>query len=477
MRFAQSGSANGAFSLLWTRAPWWRFSLMSAALLTLLCVLFPPSMAPNIVKHVPALINEASYTPPVVAREAPPPISAAVPKSAAATLTPSKPHVQAPVPPPSAVTPARPAKATPQVAELSLATPGNNVVSKDTSGLDAAVMGRTYHDSLLVNGFKLPLPPGNWVMLANSSIHVTKDPSNTGMNYFLGRIERKRLVGAVIIYAMKSPGSGFAGFNRCDTGNIYTAKEEITPFDHQACWNIHTYFTPPWQQWADKTISINGIERAAAGDMAAKGVTYPQDMISVQLFRSEKWGLLEASYVYNPESEGITSNVAPTFRDADWFGSNLQHYPEKIAYVNKLKDWGGSFWSRFKIAFEEAVPVGTPPLATPRAAPEPIAAYTSQVSQIIARSVRQVRVEQELAKVKETGHPVALPTGTCSALIAVNADGTIRHAELAACSSDLLGEVELAAIKRAAPLPPPGQAQTITVSTYAPVATPGVNGN
>lgn len=356
MKFAQSGFGNGgSFTRLWTRAPWWRFVLMSSALLTLLCILFPPNMASNTTRQTPAILNEASYTPPSVPKNEPPPMPAAEPKTAAAASLSHKPNVQAAQVPTATPSLGQVAKASPKVAELSLATPSNRGNSKDPSGLDAAVMGRTYHDSLLANGFKVPLPPGNWVMLANSSIKIINDPANTGTNYFLGRIEHKRLVGAVIIYAMRSPGSGFARFDMCDPPDLYLAKEEIIPFDHQACWLIHSYFTPPWQQWADKTIDVKGITRAAAGDLAAKGVTYPQDLVSVHFFRSEKWGLLNVSYLYSPENEGITSNIAPTFRDADWFVTNIQKYPEKIAYVNKLKNWGDPFWLRFKAAFAEGI--------------------------------------------------------------------------------------------------------------------------
>ena len=58
-------------------------------------------------------------------------------------------------------------------------------------------------------------------------------------------------------------------------------------------------------------------------------------------------------YLFSPESEGIKSNAAPTFRDADWFPSNIRRFPEKVAYAGKLKDWGASFWPRFKDAFSE----------------------------------------------------------------------------------------------------------------------------
>jgi hypothetical protein len=176
------------------------------------------------------------------------------------------------------------------------------------------------------------------------------------MSYFLGKIEKGRLVGAMTVNALRSPVTALTGFDEfkscSNPDNIYTNKEEIVAFDHQACWVMHSLFTPPWQQWGDKAMQMDNIVRAAAGDLAAKGVTYPQDLVAVHFYRSEKWGLLNVSYLFSPEQDGIQSNVAPTFRDSDWFGPHVQKFPEKVAYTNKLKQWGESFWPRFKAAFD-----------------------------------------------------------------------------------------------------------------------------
>ena len=239
---------------------------------------------------------------------------------------------------------------------MSLATPNGQPTEKNASGIDSALIGRTYQNELLMNGFKVPLPQGEWAVLASFTIWITKSPQNKGMTYFLGRIEKGRLAGAMIVNALRSPAdapTGFDEFKNCaNPDNIYTSKEEIVPFDHQACWVMHSLFTPPWQQWGDKAMQMDSVVRAAAGDLAAKGVTYSQDLVAVHFYRSEKWGVLNATYLFSPEEEGVRSNVVPTFRDSDWFGPNVQKFPEKVAYTNKLKAWGESFWPRFKAAFD-----------------------------------------------------------------------------------------------------------------------------
>jgi hypothetical protein len=346
MNIARPLSRFTTATALWRRAPLWRFTLLSTALLLLLAALFPPHVELHSGQALPPVISEASYTPPPA--NAPDPTPHASPAS-----TTQAPFASAPNDVPAAATP-QPTAATP--ARLSLATPNDQAAQKNASGIDTALIGRTYQRELLMNGFKVPLPPGEWAVLASFTIWITKSPQNKGTTYFLGRIENGRLAGAMIVNALRSPAeapTGFDEFKNCaNPDNIYTSKEEIVPFDHQACWVMHSLFTPPWQQWGDKAMQMDNIVRAAAGDLAAKGVTYPQDLVAVHFYRSEKWGVLNATYLFSPEQDGIKSDVAPSFRDSDWFGPNVQRYPEKVLYTNKLKTWGASFWPQFEAAFD-----------------------------------------------------------------------------------------------------------------------------
>jgi len=205
-----------------------------------------------------------------------------------------------------------------------------------------------------MNGFEVPLPPGDWAVLAHWTVHVTKRPENSGTQYFLGRIEHARLAGAMTVIALRSPdGSGFETPGTCAAqDNLFTQRDEVTPLGHQACWTVHPVFMSGMQRWADKAAKIPEIYRMAGGDLAAKGVTYPQDMIAVHFFRSEAWGLLETAYLFSPELEHIPSNTVPTLRDSDWFRTNLQKYPDKLAYIDKLKGWGETHWPSFQSAFD-----------------------------------------------------------------------------------------------------------------------------
>lgn len=313
------------FKSLWARAPWWRTCLMAATLLSTAVVLFPPSMGTTNRNASRALPEQVAYQP---------------------QRNPTSPHSQQ-------------GRATPSTANISLATPGA-ASPQDPSGLDRALIGRTYTGTVKVDGYEVPLPAGQWAMLANSSVRTLKA---SGMAYFFGRIEKKRLVGVVQIIGLKSnerPGDGFKQANGCVAGNPdlnYVFIESITPFEHQGCWSMTNIYTPPYLQWADPAIKISFLDRAAAGDMAAKGVTYPQDFMVLRFFRAEKWGLLEASYWFSPELEGIASSSVLSFREADWQVRNISRFPEKLAYAGKLKKWGAAFWPTFQQAFATGGPL------------------------------------------------------------------------------------------------------------------------
>jgi hypothetical protein len=261
--------------------------------------------------------------------------------------------------PRAVVAPAVTPSSTPQTATLTMVTTGP-AKSPNESGLDAALLGPVYHGAVTIDGFTIPLPPGAWANLAHSTI---TEQSATGDMHFLGQIRSMRLVGAIRIFAAHSKDGLGAGFNEVKSctevnpGRTFAAiDDEMVPHGHQACWTIRDVYATPWSQWADRTVKLTSIDRAAAGDMTAQGVTFPQDFIMLTFTRTETWGLLEVGYLFSPESEGITSNVVLAVTETDWTPANISRYPEKVAYIDKLRAWGTAFCPNFKASFAAATP-------------------------------------------------------------------------------------------------------------------------
>jgi hypothetical protein len=336
-----SGGANATAGALWRRAPLWRFFVLTAGLLTLVFVLFPPS-GPGIQLPMTSP-DRAAYTPPVRNPQA----------NTVAAAPPGIPQASGTKP----IRQQQPVATKPKQAVLSMVTPNSRAPTNDT-GLDPALLGPLYRSSVTIDGYAVPLPPGEWANLAHSTIAMA---TANGDVHFLGRIRDKRLIGAVRAFAVRSkdqPGAGFPEVKSCteeNPGRTYVAIDgAMTTNGHQACWTIRTVYATPWSRWADRAVKLSAIDRAAAGDMTATGVTYPQDFVSVTFTRTETWGLLEVMYMFSPEIEHISSNTALSVNESDWTPANVGRYPEKVAYIDKLKAWGVAFWPRFKQAFDDA---------------------------------------------------------------------------------------------------------------------------
>jgi hypothetical protein len=338
------------FKRLWKRAPIWRLCGMSAAVFTLMFVLFFNRTTPQPASTSASTAGQASYQPEPVSKPSNDVSSAVAPPVANAASVAG---------PPSAVVPSKPAvPPKPQTANLSLATPGN--ASGKAGDLDNALGGRSYSGSVNVDGYKVPLPAGSWVILSNAHY---KSPHATGELVFLGQVKNKRLVGGARITALHTAGSAGEGFppklSGCSEANhidLYVVPEAMDANGHQSCWLINSFFTPPLQQWADRATKIDVLDRAAGGDLAAKGVTYPQDFVRIRMTRTESWGVLEVAYLFSPDTAGIKSNEAISAADTDWAHTNISRYPEKLAYVDKMKQWATQFWPGFKSGFDTGAP-------------------------------------------------------------------------------------------------------------------------
>jgi hypothetical protein len=316
---------------------------MSATVLGLVGVLFFHGSTSKPAQAPAAASGQATYTP-----QAAPDISkgvASVPSPAAAASTASSPASQAPAP------------ANAAIAHLSLATPGN---TSAPGALDNALGGRTFSGAINVDGYKVPLPAGSWIILA--SAHY-KSPQGIGQLVFLGQVRNMRLVGAARVTALHTvnpPSDAFppklSGCYGQNPDSLYVEPDSMGPGKHQSCWLISSFFTPPLQQWANPAMKIDKLDRAVGGDLAGKGIHTPQDFVKIRMTRTETWGVLEVSYLFSPETAGIKSNHANSIADTDWTRPHIGHYPEKLAYIEKMKQWAMQFWPGFKAGFDAGVP-------------------------------------------------------------------------------------------------------------------------
>jgi hypothetical protein len=359
----------GAWRKLWARAPLWRSAVLLATVATALFVRLAPdaghsqrAAASDDLQAVATYTAQAS--PKAEPTPQPTPAAPTAPTAPAAPAAPAAqdqarttaPAPEAPVAQARRPEPARTRQAAPEAPRevpLALSRPAGPAYTDPAQGTGAkAPMGKVFRDTFEVDGRRLPLPPGNWTVL--SDIRGNR-PDQTVASYFLGRIERQRLAGAIVIQSVAvktSPANGFPATRFCEEGNaLYVVNESNEPNGSQSCWLMHNIFTPPWTHWDDRNVRIGQAERAAAGEMSIRGISYPQDFVVVEFHRAEKASLLNVMYLFSPEQEHINASPASTYRDSDWYGANIARDPARVAYVGRLRDWGTNWWIRFKQAF------------------------------------------------------------------------------------------------------------------------------
>lgn len=288
---------------LWSRAPWWRASVLGTLALTALFITFGPLYRPQAVMNLPPMAEVVTYTPP----------------------------------------------------GGSTAAPGNMAIFTTAEPPVVAMPStRPFTNSFAMDGFELPLPPGQWLTLAGGD---AREGNAVGKHYLLGQIEHGRLMAAVQVTSLRNRTQLLSFHGKgCDAlhgPSVYSQElEPASSADHQSCWRLSHVFTPPLQHWHDAAVPMSMLMRTGAATLAASHVGYAQDYVQVEFIRAEPWGLLEASYWFNPEREGIASDPAELPGNSNWRAGNVSRYPEKLAFIDGLKQWGGIFRERFDRAFD-----------------------------------------------------------------------------------------------------------------------------
>jgi hypothetical protein len=348
------GAVRGGVAVrLWRRAPLWRLAVLSAVFLSLLFLLFPESQTGRRVSE-----PLASYAPP-----------AATPiPTAPATPLPAQPQApgarlpSAPASPSLAVSaPLAHAPGPPSTGALTMTAPTVSTTASAPPG-DTAAMGQTYTGSIRTDGYTVPLPPGSWTVIVDQTSKVSiRDGAGSGRQLYLAKILNHELTGVVRILALRRTAGTLVDMNEA---SLPPAKcEPVKPDDpgHWKCAAVIYHYLGHWAAFDDRAARLTSGERAAGGELTAKGITIPQDFLSVLMFRSEAWGALETEYMFSPSAEGIRSNPTSSSQDSDWAGDKASATPRRAAYTKKIGAWGTAVYPSFKAAFAASAPTGGQP--------------------------------------------------------------------------------------------------------------------
>jgi hypothetical protein len=219
----------------------------------------------------------------------------------------------------------------------------------------ATLMGKTLTGRVVAQDKSVPLPPGQWIVVA----HLLAPNPGGVESLFLAQPRRDKLSRTVLVQASAPADESARGYRRsagCARGaSLYVKTLSNEELGRQDCWSID--HNPSTQSERETPPII----RAAIGELARRGVKYPPVLISASFRLADRQSFLHAVYSFNPEIDGIASKPAP-WDESDWHRNAIHRYPEKIAYVEKLRAWAEAWHPAVRDAFE-----GIPPAQAVRA--------------------------------------------------------------------------------------------------------------
>jgi len=296
------------FGALWRRSPAFKGVLVLATGLSLLLVAalsLRPGGKPHGAVSLPS-VSQSRFTPPAPRSVAVGQVSVAAVPSAPAS---------------GAVQVIAPSRPNASIAPRAGADPGG-----------ATLMGKTVRGHVAAQGTSVPLPAGEWIVVAH---FPAPDPGGVE-SLFLAQMRQNKLSRAVLIQASRQAGESATGFRQsaqcARTALLYVKTIANEEFGRQDCWTINHNISTRSERETPPVI------RAAIGDLELRGVKYPPVLLSAFFRLADQQSFLHAVYYFNPETDGISSRPA-IWDESDWHRNYIHQYPNKIAYVEKLRAW------------------------------------------------------------------------------------------------------------------------------------------
>jgi hypothetical protein len=92
--------------------------------------------------------------------------------------------------------------------------------------------------------------------------------------------------------------------------------------------------------------------KAATGDLALRRhIKTPEIHVSAHFRLADKSSYLNAIYYFDPEAEAIRTPPVSSWGESDWHREYIQTYPEKVAYIERLRHWADAWMVQLRSAF------------------------------------------------------------------------------------------------------------------------------
>lgn len=195
----------------------------------------------------------------------------------------------------------------------------------------SSLMGREVRDQISLGGVRIPLPDGNWIVVA----FFRGSSSAEGDRAVLARVSQNRLQGVIAARGGYVPGgqtpTPFTGCQRQDYVHRQSKVDDGNGLER--CWWIN-HATGVWQ--------ADPLMRAASAELFKRGITPPTVMLNVGFRRATADSHATAFYYFDPIDDGISSQPL-LWQASEWHKDRIASDSRRVEYVQKLKQWGADW--------------------------------------------------------------------------------------------------------------------------------------
>lgn len=223
------------------------------------------------------------------------------------------------------------------------------------------VAGSAFGDSLIgnypvgtvVNGalkmpyIKVPMPTGPWTVIS-----ATQSPNNNGQT--VGTIYLAQILsGKFIGYAMISSNAdlsrtGWVTLQECRRTDMLFVEHAADSSLTEGCWWINHI------RMAGENESNEG--RRIFSFAAEEHSRVPLNLIEVGTRITDRSTFLTARWRFNPELDGIAPPKSELWVTSEFNKNQIMHYPERVRYVEKLKEFGREWYPLVRKGFAGKLP-------------------------------------------------------------------------------------------------------------------------
>lgn len=204
-----------------------------------------------------------------------------------------------------------------------------------------------HQGSIIVDNMILPLPEGEWKVFGSGNIKNGK-----GISLVLGETQGNKLSRIIYISRNRKFKGSFKKDRRLKRkDNLHTyINEENTEVGKQNGWfidymNCSAFVPREWNSDAKKQ---------AYNHIVDSKLAMPINLISTHHIFTDHYGkLLMYDIIINPDLEGLEPSASGEKRLSDWNSLRINNFPEKVAFVEKLRIENTEFHQKLKDAFDK----------------------------------------------------------------------------------------------------------------------------